>query len=461
MSTDQLGPALRDLVDGVEDDARAPSPDALWAGGRRRRRTSRAVPVLAAACVAGVVALLAWPGGAPRASVPAVGVDDRGNVRLASYPAAIAKPPLLDETDRPGVTAAVVTEYGDTLGLYAVSPGGAVTRLSLPDLPVGLGAPALSPDGRWLARGAVLDDLVSGGTLSFDSPGAGVPEASLPTDGAVWWAPDSRRAYVAGFGQGSPPSSMGVVLGVDGGVSEVPLLLGGVVAVEAGWIDDETLVALAGLGPRAERLEIHTWRVGDADWSAAGPVVSWLGGPRDGEGGVVSVLRASMSPDGSRMLLTASLGEDGTASEQSRTRAVVVDPRTGSVLGMPDADGTWPPGDQSSSFAEQEGWGCRPAWRNGLPLSTDRGVRAMGGSDDDLVTLSSRFEGACPVFAGDELSGVSVPNTAAVWEERAWVFGLPLFLIALVGLVVWRLGRRRNRWRERPRWLPMIWAQRF
>ena len=127
---------------------------------------------------------------------------------------------------------------------------------------------------------------------------------------------------------------------------------------------------------------------------------------------------------------------------------------------MPDADGTYPPGDQSGAFTEWEGWGCRPAWRNGLPLSTDRGVRTMG-SGDDLVTLSSRFEGACPVFAGDELSGVGVPNTMAVWEERAWVYGLPLLLVALVGLVVWRVSRRRNRWRERPRWLPMIWSQRF
>ena len=65
------------------------------------------------------------------------------------------------------------------------------------------------------------------------------------------------------------------------------------------------------------------------------------------------------------------------------------------------------------------------------------------------------------MFAGDELSGVGVPNTVAVWEERAWVFGLPLLLVAIVGLVVWRVSRRRNRWRERPRWLPMIWSQRF
>ncbi len=175
---------------------------------------------------------------------------------------------------------------------------------------------------------------------------------------------------------------------------------------------------------------------------------------------MVSVLRASMSPDGSRMLLTASLGEDGTASERSTTGAVVIDPRTGSVLGIPDADGTSPPA-ATITFAEWEGWGCRPAWRNGLPLTTDRGVRTVGGSDGDLVTLSSRFDGACPVFAGDRRVRRRRSQHRGGLEERAWVYGLPLLLVAIAGLVVWRVSRRRNRWRERPRWLPMIWSQRF
>ncbi|WP_377639847.1 hypothetical protein [Oryzobacter terrae] len=460
MSPTELGTALRDLVDGVEDDALAPAPADLWRHGSRRRGRTRAVAGLAAASVAAMVALLAWPAGEPRASVPADGtrvVD--GRARLTAFPENVAMPPSTPTSSRPG-RAALVLPVADDDGVnwYAVAPTGGVSRLPLAADSVE--SSALSPDGRWLATGHQLHDLVDGRDAIDADTLAALENRRTPST-AVWWSPDSSRAYVAGFGEGSPPPGMGVVLDVDGGVTEVPLLLGGIVAVDAGWLDDETLVSLAGLGPRVERLQIHTWRVGDADWSTGGPIVSWLGGPRDGDGGVVSVLRASVSPDGSRMVLTASLGRDGTASELSSTRAVVVDPRTGGVLGLPSADGAWPSGDQSGSYAEWEGWGCRPAWRNGLPLVTDHGVRPVNGPDDELVRVSSRFGGACPVFAGDELSGSGVPNTMAVWEERAWVFGLPLLVVALVGLVGWRASRRRNRWRERPRWLPMIYVQRF
>ena len=49
MSPDQLGTALRDLVDGVEDDALPPAPGELWRDGTRRRVRNRAVTGLAAA----------------------------------------------------------------------------------------------------------------------------------------------------------------------------------------------------------------------------------------------------------------------------------------------------------------------------------------------------------------------------------------------------------------------------
>ncbi len=131
------------------------------------------------------------------------------------------------------------------------------------------------------------------------------------------------------------------------------------------------------------------------------------------------------------------------------------------MLGLPSANGAWPSGDQSGASVEWEGWGCRPAWRDGIPLITDRGVRPVNGPPDDLVRVSSRFEGACPVFAGDQLVGSGVPNAVAVWQERAWVFGLPLLVITIIGLLGWGVSRRRNRWRQRPRWLPMIYVQRF
>ena len=248
MSPDQLGTALRDLVDGVEDDALAPAPgDALARRqpppgahpcghrprrglGRRDGRPRRLARRRAARLRPGAA------GRRPRARPPDL---LPGRHRQAALP----------RRDRPsrrhrrGGHASTATRSSSTPCRRAGPSPASRSRTSLR----APGTPALSPDGRWLARGAVLNDLTTGQTLSFDSPRAGEPEVGLPTDGAVWWAPDSRRAYVAGFGQGSPPSSMGVVLGVDGGVTEVPLLLGGVVAVDAGWIDDETLVALAGL----------------------------------------------------------------------------------------------------------------------------------------------------------------------------------------------------------------------
>ena len=102
MSPDRLGTALRDLVDDVEQGVAPPVAGALWAGGRRRRRTARLVPVLAAACVAALVALVVWPSGAPRASVPAVTIDGDGYARLTSYPSAIPKPPFIPASPAPG-----------------------------------------------------------------------------------------------------------------------------------------------------------------------------------------------------------------------------------------------------------------------------------------------------------------------------------------------------------------------
>ena len=117
-------------------------------------RTARLVPLVAAACVAALVTVALWPAGGPRASVPAVQLDD-GVVRLTGLPSQIPKPLLLAGTARPGVTAAVVAQEGDTLDLFSVSPSGTPHRLLVPDVQ-GATRPALSPDGRWLSQGAVL-----------------------------------------------------------------------------------------------------------------------------------------------------------------------------------------------------------------------------------------------------------------------------------------------------------------
>ena len=93
MSPDRLGTALRDLVDDVEEGLTTPVADELWAGGRRRRRTARLVPLVAAACLAALVALALWPTGMPQASVPAVQIDDGAHLPTARPQQGARDPP--------------------------------------------------------------------------------------------------------------------------------------------------------------------------------------------------------------------------------------------------------------------------------------------------------------------------------------------------------------------------------
>ncbi|HET7820245.1 MAG TPA: hypothetical protein VFL10_01865 [Ornithinibacter sp.] len=443
MSPETLGSALRDLVDDVEAGSAPPDTTVLWAGGRRRRRTARLVPLLAAACVAALVGLLVWPGGAPRASVPAVGVDDTGAVRLTAYPSAIPKPPFIGTPGRPGLTAAVLTEESDPNRLYAVSPGGHVTRLGLPEAPLGYAAlPSLSPDGRWVARGFVLTDLLRGVTLPSPAARQGLSSTRMPSEQPAWWSPDSRRAYVDSTNQGEITSS-GLVVATDGTLTEAPLLGGGRIPVVAGWLDDDTVLAFVDVGePGSVRLEGRTWRVGDPSWEVSAPDVE----PNaDGEVADESgIVRAALSPDRTRVLVTEAL-TDAATSQVANTRATIHDARTGANVGMSEPGvsgvGTTAPAVTSVTW---DGWRCRPAWRAGSPLITDRTIRTMtplveGGP----VQVSTRYAQPCVAFAGDELLGVPTADPAQVWREHLWVWGGRLLvLLSLVGLVRWFTRRR-------------------
>ncbi len=460
MSTDRLGAALHDLVDSMDEVAGVAPPEAaeLWAGGRRRRRTARLLPALAAACVVALVALAVWPAGELQASVPAVQVDSDGAARLTAYPDVIAKPPFPPETARPGVTAALLPDPAFPDGLaeatrgthvYAVSPAGAVRRVVLPLDDSGLhGAPALSPDGRWVARGPVLTDLVTGAAVPVPPQQERLALEWTPFDQPAWWSPDSRRVFVGAFDQDQPRFG-GLVVGTDGSTTEVPLVEGGLVPVFAGWLDDRTVLALLDLGPDTSRLETRTWTLGDPTWRP-GAVVSW--GVGDSE---LQQLRAQLSPDGSRLLLTTNEGDIGQAVG---TKAMMFDPRTGAQLGMPSDDGAvvasrWAPG----SAVGWEGWGCRPAWREGLPVITDGQIRGFVDTDPnglvdgrasfDLVSVSSAYGEPCVAFAGNELRGTPVTNHVALWQERFWTWGLPILGVGLVALALWGWSRHR---RDRP-----------
>ncbi|GGB84620.1 hypothetical protein N798_11150 [Knoellia flava TL1] len=461
MSTDQLSHALRNLVADVERGAKGPDAAELWGAGRRRRVGTVVLPAVVAACVAAVVAAVVWPSGVPQAVVPAERSGDVGASRLTAYPKTIAKPPFTQVTRAPSVTAALVPSGGSDRPPYAVSPEGEVTRVALPHSAFGLPdqAPSLSPDGRWVARGVVLTDLVRGETTPSEAEQTRLDRRWTPPQEPSWWSPDSRRVFVAAVNQGALRSD-GVVVGVDGTTTEVPLVEGGLQATFAGWLDDDTLLALLDLGEGLTRLEVRTWSMGDPSWTSDDVVLSWS---RDDS----AELRALLSPDGSRLLLTAA-NIDAETNELARTWAMLFDPRSGARLGMPLTDGSldvskWAEG----SAAGWEGWGCRPAWHDGLPIMTDRGVRGFVNpsgreGDDELVSVSSRYDQPCVAFAGNELRGTPVGNPALVWKERLWAWGLPVLGVTLAGLALWAWNRRhRGAWRQPPKRRPMIITQPF
>lgn len=464
MSTDHLHSALRELVADADADVALPDADLLWTRGRRRRLASGIVPVVIVACVAMLAAGLAWPLTTAREALPSVRFDD-GTLRLTAYPAVISKPPFMRETTTPGITAAVVPGSDHLSPVYAVSPAGTVTRVALPrDESKLASAPSLSPDGRWLARGPVLVDLVTGASVPSTPEQVRLGRELAPPDQPSWWSPDSRRAFVGTFNQGVPTSA-GLVVGIDGSTDPVPLVESGLVPIFAGWLDSNTLLALVGTGAGSSRLEVRTWVFGDPVWQANGAVVSWSRDSSDSSDSEGGRLRAHLSPDGSRMQVTAVGDEiDPGAGSQQETVAMMFDPRTGAQLGMPTAGGeldpsSWAPG----TLAGWPGWGCRTAWHDGLPVITDGVVRvAFAAAGDDLVSVSSDFGERCVAFAGDELRGMPVTDQSALWQERLWRWGVPLLGLAFLALAIWWWGRRhRGSWRERPRWLPSILPQSF
>ncbi|KGN36946.1 hypothetical protein [Knoellia subterranea] len=460
MSTDQLSTALRDLVADADRGAVAPNGDDLWSAGRRRRLTSRAVPVGVVACLIALVAMVLWPAGPPRAAVPAERLDDQVSQQLTSYPENIAKPPFLDVADTPGVTAAIVPAASGAAAPYAVSPRGQVTRLHLASMGEGFAPDAwsLSPDGRWLAFGTIVTDLVDGRPLLAPAEQSWVERQWPMPPEPGWWSPDSRRVFVGGFNQGTPTSA-GVLIGTDGTVGAVPLVEDGVSPIFAGWLDDDTLLALLDLGPGTSRLEVRTWTIGDPSWQANGAIVSWL------DTDDASTVRALMSPDGQRLLLTAS-ATDLETQELNQTVAMMFDPRTGDQLGMPLTDGSVSPADWSEgSFVGWDGWGCRPVWRNGLPVLTDGDVAGFVRDrfgNFEVVSVSSRYDEPCVAFAGNELRGTPVTDRGLMWKERLSAWGLPLLtgLLVVLGLGWW-IRRRKGSWRQPLRRRPMIIGRLF
>ena len=420
---------------------------------------------MAAACVAALVTLVVWPSGAPRASVPAVTVDDDGTARLTAYPDVIAKPPSIRTTTTPGVMAALIPGSGDLAPMYAVSPMGALTRVPLPRDEWGIGGPSLSPDGRWVSRGPALTDLVNGRSVPSEAERRRLVRAWAPPEHPAWWAPDSSRVFVGTFNQGALGFG-GLVIGTDGSTTPVPLVEGGLIPVFAGWLDDGTLLALLDLGPGATRagaahLDCRRPRVDQRRHRhlvvADGlPRRCGRRSPRTGHG------CWSWPPRPTR-----------PRESIQGTNAMMFDPRTGAQMGMPDGDGTVDssqlgPGKclevgrmgMSIRLAPRRA-GRRPTDRSAGSSTPTRTACVDGRATHDLVSVSSGYGQPCVAFAGDELRGTAVTNHVALWQERLWTWGVPLLGLTLLVLALWAYNRRQRTWRKPLRDLPPIITQPF
>ncbi len=448
-STMGVREALSRIVADEPDDSIDPGIlDAMWRAGSRRRWRARAGVGAALAVVGLLVAGALAPLQAPSAAlVPAT----PSGAALPSYPEHVAMPLRPPRTSTPGRAAlGLPGTQGTSAGAFAVGPGGSVAFVPLSGasdtLALG-GAPgsalAVSPDGREIATASAVLDLTTGASMAV------ALHRSDPGElwrGAPWWGPDSHRVLYPALP--SLTGSEGLVVDVRGTTQVLPPAGVGDALLLAGWKDDATVIGL--WRHSADEFTVLTWTLGDTGWTN-GATVSWPGWEDD------PPAAASVSPDGSRLLLLRSV--DGTATGAGQgTQAQVFDTGSGALVGFPVGDvpaseAGWTPG----SYLSWEGFGCRPAWRGDVPVITDGGVRlANGPAGTELMSISSAFgQGSCPSFAGNELQGEPVSNLGAVWLERLRTWGLPLAVLVLAGLVTWWLGRRQN-WREHPKPLPAI-----
>ena len=320
----------------------APVAGELWAGGRRRRRTARLVPALAAACVAALVTVALWP--ARRAAgLGARRHRSTATVRPAHVlPVAIPKPPFLAGTARPGVTAAVLARARATPSSCSPCPrpGRRDPHLVLPDVPSSTRPWPCLPDGRWLAAGLRADATSLGGATVPSAGGAG--RARLDADaraGSAWWSPDSRRVLRRRLQPGHADLRRASSSAPTERSPRRPSSPAGPVPLVAGWLDSghRARVRRAGDGAASPARVAPggwvtpSWEVStlDLQWSSDGTL----------DGSEVSSVRADLSPDGTRLLA------DQAASPTRRSDVLELDPGDDvrrahrRPLGMPDARG--------------------------------------------------------------------------------------------------------------------------
>ncbi len=435
--TVDLRTALQDLV--AEDPGSPPAPADLWrAGARRRSRTVLLTATMALSVLAVLVVLgIALVRGTPAQLLPA---EPPGPA--TGYPAAVAMPIVVTPyAAEPGPRVATITSRDGAIWLVDAT-GGVTLLLDESDPGAGIGAPALSPDGRWLSRDTQLVDLVAGRSLPWPLASA-EPIASLRSAG--FWNPTSTRVILQG-GWGGP--TFGWVRATDGTVQAVPEPEHPGTFHVAGWLDERTVLGYDNRSTADPmRLLPFTWTLGSQRWEPAGSVLTWAPSP-----GVIAEL--SLSPNGDQVVIRSREVTSDSPVSQLKTRALTLDRRTGRPGRFPGQQialdpSAWAEG----SFVGWSGWGCRPAWAGQGVWVTDS-VNAVLGSDDVphlvgeppvLIEISPRFNPACLGFAGDRLEGTRHSSWSDRLGERLWFTALPWS--SLLGALLaggWLLRRERR-----------------
>lgn len=420
MST-TLGQELAALVGDV-DTGHGPDTADLWRSGRRRRLWSAVRTAAVVAAVAAVVGLVLAPGTWQAGAVPAT----TGSSSARTYPSVVPQPhfaPSVLDAHR-----AMSAVFLDNQAAYAVDDTGRSWRL--PDATGRRTAVAVSPDGRRVSDGWSVIDTVAGTAERFPAV-AGAPSA---VRGAAAWAADSRHvAVLADAGDGTSGSVL--VGGSDGSLATAPALPAGVdqrlLATPLTWIAPNRVLALVEAQPRADspdvnRLLAFTWTLGSGTWDPVGTVTLPSGASLD----YLSPTVVSVSPARRTLALAVDI-EDGR-----RGGSTVL---TWPLATFPD-EGVVPTRAVPLQTAVVEGL----AWR-GEDLVVSRGGETRLAATGELLSSSGSGSGRPISWRSGAFNGPAYYNTAAVWQDRLFVWAVLLGVLTLV-VVLMRLARPLAAW---------------
>ena len=444
---------LRDALDGVvREPATAIRVDAaaVWAEGRRRRRSNRVgvAAMVVAGVIGGALALSPVLSGLPRAIAPAGGSGSK----------ATEHPARLDyvywDDEQPSVTGPLAglvyrsaVDPDGKSGWYTVSPKGHLWHL---DASVEA-EPSLSPDGSHLAymQGSFLDatyvivNQVDGTITRFPQIGTGgfngrvedfdddhrfASQSQSPT----FWSPDGAGLLLK-LGTTDPDDPLSdvtaAVLSPDGTLVTIPQPDDAEGAFPIGWVDDEH-IALA--FEDSDPANVRVWIID----VGSGEVV------RDFtlEDGVrfTSQWFGSISPDGTELATEAGKGKGFRLYSMRGPTSGDLVTKLPTIAAAPETCGpSWSSSDlYAPTYATPDG--------NASILT-----RADGGA---TIVADPRLDVQCSTWARSALDGpahVSLgarffgqQNTWLSWHWRE-VVSLPLLAVALwlgIGLV-----RRRTR----------------